>query len=124
MKDIPMALKVVINVCLYMVYVLFVSIAFSFLFPIFLQILGKELIDWRDPVFVKIQLFIAVLVLLISLILRKYFYISNTGGRETVYVGKEEEKVKKTTRKAPKKTKKYEENDDEEIKIYVEKEIK
>jgi len=77
-----------------------------------------------DPMFAKIQIFIAVLVLLVSLILRKHFYVLGyEEGTEVIieesYTAKKKEPSKKT-----KKTISIEENNDDEIKIYVDKEIK
>lgn len=135
MKDLPIALKVMINIILYVVYVLFVSVIFSFIFPVIMQFLGKEILNPAFPenkdLFDKIQIFIAILVLLISLILRKYFYISSRSREvETVsiktesYTAKKKQEVtKKTSTKNTKKTEPKKESD-EDIKIYVEKEIK
>jgi hypothetical protein len=72
----------------------------------------------------KIALFGVILVLLISLILRKYFYLC--GCREETVVYKESYTASKKPVHKIKTTKsvKTEENDEDEIKIYVEKEIK
>lgn len=76
MRDLPTAAKVIINTVLYVLYVLVASIAFSFIFPLVLQIFGKGLLSPNDPVFVKIQIFIAFLVLVITIIMRRHFYMS------------------------------------------------
>jgi hypothetical protein len=74
-----------------------------------------------DPIFVKIQLFIAVLVLLLSLILRKYFYISLKAPEHTIPASYT---TKKTQEKTEKKYEDQQQNDNDEIKIYIDKEIK
>ena len=114
MRDLPVIARFLINIVLYVVYVVLFSIVFSILFPIILQVMGKNVLNPADPVFVKIQIFIAILVLLISLIFRKFFYLCGNDGERVVVV---EETVSTS------KTKTYD-SDDEDIKIYVEKEIK
>lgn len=131
MKHLPFMAKVVLNVFLYLVYVLFVSLAFSLLFPLILQVLGKEVLDPSLPeniaLFNKIQIFIAIATLLVSLILRKYFYISlkkNTEIKTTpsYTATKKSTDFETIVTKEEKKAVKH--DDDDEIKIYVEKEIK
>lgn len=132
MKDFPVVAKVMINIILYVVYVLFVSVVFSFVFPLILQAFGQEIIHPSDPVYSKIQYFIVILVLLVSLVFRKHFYVSLKPEQEEIKVEVKESytaskkkqvnstKAKTTAKKqSPKKSK-----DDEDIKIYVEKEIK
>lgn len=70
-----MAARIIVNIVLYVLYVLVASIAFSFIFPLVLQILGKGLLGPNDPIFVKIQIFIAFLVLVITIIMRRHFYM-------------------------------------------------
>ncbi len=130
MKHLPLAAKVILNIFLYILYVLFVSLMFSILFPLILQLMGKEVLDPSTienmELFNKIQIFIIVLVLLLTLILRKYFYMSlkqyqvekkegYTAKKAIVLEKKDEQKYIDT---------KIEEEDDEDIKIYIEKEIK
>jgi membrane-anchored glycerophosphoryl diester phosphodiesterase (GDPDase) len=128
MKDLPVVAKAVINIILYIVYVLLASVVFSFLFPLVMQLLGQDVMSPNNPIFAKIQIFIAILVLLVSLILRKYFYISAASEDKIIeikesYTAKKKPVNKKKATKSVKKVEE-EENDDEEIKIYVEKEIK
>ena len=134
MKDFPAWAKVMINIILFCVYLVFVSIVFSLVFPLVLQLFGQQPINPINPIYVKIQYFIAILVLLISLVFRKYFYISLKTPEEKVVVEKKEsytaskKKQVNSTKQAPKKKtapKKVEKKEnDEDIKIYVEKEIK
>lgn len=76
MKDIPLFPKIVLNILLYAFYVWVATIAFSFVFPAILKLLDKVIPDERDPVFFKTQIIIFVLVFVISVIFRKYLYIS------------------------------------------------
>lgn len=131
MNGLPIVLRVLLNIIIYIFYVLVASVLFSFLFPLVLQLLGQEILSPKDPIFEKIQIFIALLVLIVSLIFRKYFYISLGNPEEkTVYIEKKQSytTTKKTPdRKEAKKSKtsaKKKDDTDEEIKIYVEKEIK
>lgn len=105
MRNTPTVFKVIVNILLYVFYVLVASVAFSFIFPLVLQVFGKEILDGNDPIFAKIQIFIALLVLIVSVILRKYFYTELSGEKEVV--------MKKTVQK-----------DEDGLKIQIEKEIK
>jgi hypothetical protein len=140
MRDLPIAAKMVVNIILYAVYLLFASVIFSFIFPLVMQIFGQDILNKNDPIFSKIQIFIAILVLLLSLILRKNFYISlkNPDYLKKVEIQKIYSNNLKTgedTTDIKKKHKKHHkhhkhnhgpeyDNEDDEIKIYVEKEIK
>jgi membrane-anchored glycerophosphoryl diester phosphodiesterase (GDPDase) len=77
MKDLPIVAKSVINIILYILYVVIAWVIFSFLFPLVMQVFGKDVIDPNAnmALFDKIAIFIAILVLLVSLVLRKYFYV-------------------------------------------------
>lgn len=67
--------RVILNILFYIFYVLLVSIAFSFVFPMLLVILWKDVWLSNDPKFATIQTWIIVLVLIFSLIFRKTFYL-------------------------------------------------
>ncbi len=67
--------RVILNILFYIFYVLLVSIAFSFVFPMLLVILWKDVWLSNDPRFATIQTWIIVLVLIFSLIFRKTFYL-------------------------------------------------
>lgn len=130
MNDLPTVAKAIINILLYILYVVFFSFVFSFVFPLLMKLFGAELLSQGDPIFDKIQIFIAILVLLVSLIFRKHFYI--TGKKqdkkvvevETYTAKKKQVKNKSETKKAKKSVKNTDSDENEEIKIYVEKEIK
>ena len=89
-----------------------------------LQILWKDVLDPYNPIFVKIQIFIAVLVLLLTLIGRRYFYIClkswDTEKKIESYTAKKGE----TSYKTPTEDKIREQDQDDEIRIYIDKEIK
>ena len=108
----------VINIILYIVYVLVVSVIFSFIFPMILSLLGKWVLDPTDPVFAKIQIAIALLVLIVSLVARKYFYKPLFTEKQTTKVAVEDKKsYTKTVKEKAEKQK-------GKMKIYVDKEIK
>lgn len=92
MKDLPVVFKGIINVLLFLFYVLVVSFAFSFLFPLTLKIFWAEILDPSNPIFAKIQIFIFLLVLFVSVILRKYFYIPVCEKKKSVVVKKKTSK--------------------------------
>ncbi|MDA9129117.1 hypothetical protein N9J72_01405 [Candidatus Gracilibacteria bacterium] len=114
MRDLPLVARMIVNLFLFAFYVLFFSLVFSFAFPLVLQAMGKPVMNPADPMFIKIQLFVAILVLLISIIWRKYFYLC---GRESDKMIVLEEQI--VTRKPRKK-----DLQDEEFKIFVDREVK
>ncbi len=67
--------RVVLNIIFYVFYVLLASIAFSFVFPTILVIFWQEVWLSNDPRFTSIQIWIVVLVLVFSLIFRKYCFL-------------------------------------------------
>ncbi len=76
MKQTPLIFKLVINFVAYIGYTFLLSVIFSFSFPLVLNMLGKELYNPADPIFMKIQISIALIVLIFTVIFRKYFYMS------------------------------------------------
>lgn len=67
--------RVVLNMLFYIFYVLLVSIIFSFIFPTILVILWKSVLEPTNPLFVKIQYTIVILVFIFTLAYRKFFYL-------------------------------------------------
>lgn len=129
MRDLPIVAKTILNVLLYVVYVIIFSLIFSGLFALYMYYFTDSSLNPSSPIFANIQYFIALLVLLISLILRKYFYIGSARKEVTLKVESNNYTAKKKPVKAKKtvKTKLVDDNiieEDDEIKIYVEKEIK
>lgn len=81
--------RIILNILFYIFYVIIVSIAFSFIFPTILVLLWQDVIAPNNPIFDTIQLIIILIVLLVSLICRKYFYLPI---REKVEDNKKSEK--------------------------------
>jgi len=85
-----------------------------------------------DPVLAnKIWIFLALLILLVTLIFRKYFYIGlyhlqedTENKKKYTQIKKEEQKKTKVKKDKIEKEKEKEYKEEDEIKIYVEKEIK
>lgn len=67
--------RVVLNILFYIFYVLIVSISVSFIFPTILVLFWQDVLDPTNSIFDLIQIAIIVLVLIFSLIFRKYFYL-------------------------------------------------
>jgi len=76
MKELPLGVRFLINIVFYILYVLFVSLVFSFVFPLTLEITWKEIPSFDNPLFAQIQVVIIIFILFITLIFRKYFYIT------------------------------------------------
>jgi hypothetical protein len=141
MKNIPTLPKIVLNILFYLFYVFVISVIFSFVFPQILILLEKPILDPLDQIFYKVQVLIIVFVLIITIILRKYLYISLCSHNESIKKDlgtpwewkikiKKEEKVQKTVVTSEKKKKKEKKTLDgnevfnDEMKIYMDKEIK
>lgn len=131
MKKTPLLFKLIINFLAFLGYTLLVSVVFSFLYPLFLKIFWKPIPAEWDPIFTKIQISIALIVLIVTLIFRKYFYMSLDLWEEKI----SSIKIKTWDKKIDEvkidddinifKIKDLDENEsDDDIKIYVDKEIK
>jgi len=97
----PVVFKIIVNILLYIFYTIFFQFIFGLIFPLFLKLLGREIPNPTDPIFVKISIFIAIFVLIVSIFFRKYFYLSfesvkkdNEGEDSKVYkVRKKEDNI-------------------------------
>jgi len=112
--------RIVLNVLFYVFYVIVVSIAFSFIFPTVLVILWQDVISPNNPIFDTIQIIIIILVLLISLLFRKFFYLPI---REKAEINTKKE-FKKYKKKEVKEEEIENKNDKIELDIKIGKEIK
>jgi len=121
--------RVVLNILFYVFYVLLTSIAFSFIFPTVLVILWQDVISPIDPIFDRIQIAILILVLLFTLLFRKYFYLpikekskKNEIKKELEF--KEYKKKEKIEKKDELNEEKVELSEELELDIKIGKEIK
>ncbi|MFA5917105.1 MAG: hypothetical protein WC850_02615 [Candidatus Gracilibacteria bacterium] len=149
MKQAPLIFKLIINFIAYLGYTLLLSVIFSFSFPFILMMMGKELYNPTDPIFMKIQISIALIVLVLTVIFRKYFYMSlnhikseeindfEEVNNDTLKTDKLEKEIKKedwlnfdiknTSEKKEDYTFKMDEDEtkeEDDIKIFMDKEIK
>ncbi len=124
MKNLPYFFKIIINFFAYIWYTLFVSIVFSFLYPIFLKLSWKSIPPEQDPIFIKIQILLAVIVFVVTLIFRKHFYISfNNFKLDNInYEVPDDDKVEDIN--IFKIDDIDDKSEDKELKIYLDKEIK
>lgn len=70
--------RIMLNILFYIFYVLILSLIFTFIFPIIQISLWLNIWDLDDTRFDIIQIIIIFLVLVFSLIFRKYFYLPIT----------------------------------------------
>ncbi len=122
MKNLPIFVKIILNIILYLVYVVIFWFLFWLLFPIILELLNKPILNPNDPVFDKIAIILAFLVLLVTIFLRKYFYISfswNIVDKKRIEEIKENKKEEKLDKEYEKNVE--ENNDDLEIFVWKEK---
>ncbi len=124
-KWLPKIFRLALNIGGYLVYTFVFSIIFSFLFPVVLNLLWKQILNPADPIFTKIQIVIAIIVLAITLYFRKYCYMSLSDD-VIMEIKKEWLEIKKESKKEEKNDFKFdiEDDDEDELKIYVDKEIK
>lgn len=106
MKKLSMSLKILFNVLLFSFYTLFFIIAWNFLFWLFLTLLDRDIPATDDPIHLKLAILVIFLSLLFTLLFRKFFYLRTFSSE----VKKTESKIKQETQ--------------EELEIYVNKEIK
>jgi len=77
MKNLPIVLKAVINIILFFVYYFIASFLGWFVLGIISMIAGFDIpTDTADPMYLKLSGIIFVIVLIATILLRKYFYIS------------------------------------------------
>lgn len=117
MRDLPIVARAIINIILFVIYwVIWCLVVWMIVY----FVSGTPTTAMAD----KIAMFAAVFILLVSLILRKYFYVLGyEEGTEVIIEESYTAKKKQPSKKAAK-TISIEEHDDDEIKIYVDKEIK
>ncbi len=72
--NLPIVIKIILNIIFYIVYVLVFSILFGLIIWFIINYLGKPVIS--ETTASIIQWGLAILVLFITIIARKYFYIS------------------------------------------------
>ncbi len=125
MKNIPIAIKGLLNILFFGIYSLIWIILWNFLYGLVLNSLWKAVPWSSDPVHMKLAVLVIILIALITVLLRKYFYFScktdtskNIPKDKTVINKKEEKKIKKVE------IEKKDEAQDDEMKIYIDKEIK
>lgn len=110
MKALFTLLKLFINSLLFVFYSFIFITAGNFLFWLVLSIMGKTIPASDDPIHVKIAVLIIFLSLLITLLFRKIFYISIFTNVSKKIVNEKNDENKEPI--------------DEDLKIYVNKEIK
>lgn len=115
MRDLPIVARSVINIILFVIYWAITCLFIGIVANIVNGTLDAAMAD-------KIAIFAAVFILLVSLILRKYFYILGYEEGTEVIIKESYTAKKKQPSKKTKKTISIE--DDDDIKIYVDKEIK
>ena len=106
MKKIPVAIRFIINIIFFVIYSLIWIVTLNFLYWLVLTNMWKSVPWSSDPIHMKIAWVVILIILLISIIFRKYFYISLWCTRNDNIEIMDEK------------------NNDEEMKIYVDKEIK
>lgn len=124
MKTLFIAFKIIVNAFLLFFYILFSVIFWNFLFWLFLTIFEKTVPDSTDPIHLKIAILVTFLTLLVSLLFRKYLYLEVFSSLKDIYlsVNKKETKIPNIENKTE--TNLKEESKEEELEIYVNKEIK
>lgn len=123
MKLLFIALNTIINIFLASFYVLISIIFGNFLYWFILSnFLWKE-VPWpQDSIHIKIALLASFLILVISILLRKYLYLSVLENFKTYILNKQSGNKNNLKKVEPKKNNNTKNQDD--LEIYVNKEIK
>ena len=113
MKTLLIILKVIVNALLFMFYTLIFIIASNFIFWLVLDIVLNKSVPWSDdPIHMKMAVLVIFLSLLVTLLFRKFFYINIFASEKKTL---SDEKKYNNSKVEPK---------DEDLEIYVNKEIK
>ena len=72
--NLPAVIKIILNIIFYIIYVLIFSLLFGLVLGFILKYLNKTLI-W-EPTATYIQVWLTIFVLFVTILFRKYFYIS------------------------------------------------
>ena len=121
MRHITTVLIIIANAFLFCLYALISIIAVNFSYGLIIVNAWKNVPGSEDPIHMALAIGTTWIIALITFILRKYFYISFWENKNTKT---SEKKSEKTIIKEKKETKKEENIFDDEIKIYIDKEIK
>jgi ABC-type multidrug transport system fused ATPase/permease subunit len=87
----PLFIKIILNIIFYIIYVLFVTITTSFVLPL----LFNFFVENGSSISNMIQFIIIVIVLFITTVYRKYFYISLESKKSESELNKTDVKTKK-----------------------------
>lgn len=130
MKNIPAAIKILLNIIFFVIYSVIWIILWDFIFWwLIFKVLWKT-IPWdSDPIHLKIAWVVLVTILVITALLRKYFYLPVSIKSDNIAPNNT-----KTSEKKPVKEEKVEIEEEtkeeklaeawEKMKIYIDKEIK
>ncbi len=111
MKTLLIILKIIVNALLFIFYTLVFIIASNFIFWLILDlVLNKNVPGSDDPIHMKMAVLVIFLSLLVTLLFRKFFYINIFSNKNIINESKD--------------NKSKIESNDEDLKIYVNKEIK
>lgn len=121
MRLIPIILRILANVILFCLYALIAIITINFTYGLILVNAGKVVPGSEDPIHMALAIASTWFIALITFILRKYFYISFARNEKIIL---KEKTVIKEVIKEVKETKQKEDIFDDEMKIYIDKEIK
>lgn len=127
MKALPIAMKLLLNIIFFFIYLLIAVILENFLFWLILTSLGKSVPASSDPIHMKLAGVVLILVIVITGLLRRYFYISMNVDLKKNLEDSKNKQAKKQKVKEEKKVEIIQEekkNNEDELKIYIDKEIK
>lgn len=113
MEAIKNGIKVLANIVLFAFYTLVTIIVVNFFYGLVLKNMEKVIPGSEDPVHIKMAILVAIMVFILTVVLRKYFYF------------KLSKLISSSTKKSSDISKgKLEQELDDDIKIYMDKEIK
>ncbi len=90
MKDFPIVAKLILNIILFVVYWVLFSLVLWVLYWFWGQIFWYEVAPTWDPVYNKFALILLLLIFVLTIVFRKYFYVGFWAHEEKI--SKNEEK--------------------------------
>jgi len=96
MKNIPIAMKIILNFIFFVIYWLISMNLVNFIYDLILNFSWRSVPPPNDPIHLKIAWTVLLFVLILTIIFRKYFYL-NVLKEKKIKSGKVEKKDNKNT---------------------------
>jgi len=127
MKNIPIAIKVLINLVFFVIYSIISMNLINFIYDFSLHFLWKIVPKSNDIIHLKIAWVVLILVLIFTILFRKYFYVKINNKEKIIKNKKVNPKISKASIQIQENLIQKDNNEklgENKMKIYLDKEIK